>query len=96
MDAVTHVPVPVNEPVRAYAPGSPDRAALEAKIKELAGERILLARQFIALVLVAASVVTAGTTSSEVAALAFAVTAVIASGAGLLGWHRMDRDHPRH
>ena len=40
MDAVTHVPVPVNEPVRAYAPGSPDRAALEAKIKELAGERI--------------------------------------------------------
>ncbi len=62
----------------------------------LAGERILLARQFIALVLVAASVVTAGTTSSQVAALAFAVAAVIASGAGLLGWHRMDRDHPRH
>jgi 1-pyrroline-5-carboxylate dehydrogenase len=40
MDAVTHVPVPVNEPVRAYAPGSQDRTALEAKIKELAGERI--------------------------------------------------------
>ncbi len=40
MDAVTNVPAPVNEPVRAYAPGSADRAALEAKIKELAGERL--------------------------------------------------------
>jgi 1-pyrroline-5-carboxylate dehydrogenase len=39
MDAVTDVPVPVNEPVRQYVPGSPDRAALEAKVKELAGER---------------------------------------------------------
>jgi 1-pyrroline-5-carboxylate dehydrogenase len=39
MDAVTHVPQPANEPVRQYPPGSPDRAALESKIKELAGER---------------------------------------------------------
>jgi 1-pyrroline-5-carboxylate dehydrogenase len=39
MDAVTNVPVPVNEPVRQYAPGSPERAAVERKIKELAGER---------------------------------------------------------
>ena len=38
MDAVTNVPSPVNEPVRQYPPGSPDRAALESKIKELAGE----------------------------------------------------------
>jgi 1-pyrroline-5-carboxylate dehydrogenase len=36
MDAVTNVPVPVNEPVRQYPPGSQDRAALESKIKELA------------------------------------------------------------
>ena len=35
MDAVTNVPVPVNEPVKTYAPGSRERAALEAKIKEL-------------------------------------------------------------
>jgi 1-pyrroline-5-carboxylate dehydrogenase len=35
MDAVTNVPVPVNEPVKAYAPGSTERAVLEAKIKEL-------------------------------------------------------------
>jgi 1-pyrroline-5-carboxylate dehydrogenase len=37
-DAVTNVPVPVNEPIRHYAPGSPERAALEARIKELTGE----------------------------------------------------------
>jgi 1-pyrroline-5-carboxylate dehydrogenase len=39
MDGVTNVPSPANEPVRLYPPGSPDRAALESKIKELAGER---------------------------------------------------------
>ena len=39
MDAVTNVPVPANEPIKGYAPGSPERAALESKIKELAGER---------------------------------------------------------
>src|SRR5579859_843652 len=39
MDAVTTVPSPVNEPIRQYPPGSADRAALEAKVKELAGER---------------------------------------------------------
>ncbi|WP_433892906.1 L-glutamate gamma-semialdehyde dehydrogenase [Streptomyces sp. CA-111067] len=37
MDAVTQVPAPVNEPVHSYAPGSPERARLEAKLKELAG-----------------------------------------------------------
>jgi 1-pyrroline-5-carboxylate dehydrogenase len=37
MDAVTTVPVPANEPVRQYQPGSQDRAALETRIKELAG-----------------------------------------------------------
>ncbi|WP_327234329.1 L-glutamate gamma-semialdehyde dehydrogenase [Streptomyces sp. NBC_01317] len=36
MDAVTQVPTPVNEPVHGYAPGSPERALLEAKLKELA------------------------------------------------------------
>ena len=39
MDAVSRVPVPANEPVRQYAPGSPERAALESKIKELAGQQ---------------------------------------------------------
>jgi 1-pyrroline-5-carboxylate dehydrogenase len=38
-DAVTNVPLPVNEPIRSYAPGSPERAVLESRVKELAGER---------------------------------------------------------
>jgi len=38
MDGVTDVPVPANEPVRQYVPGSLERAAVERKIKELAGE----------------------------------------------------------
>ena len=42
MDAVTTPPPPVNEPVRAYPPGSPERASLEARVKELAGERVEL------------------------------------------------------
>jgi 1-pyrroline-5-carboxylate dehydrogenase len=38
MDAVTNVPFVGNEPIKGYALGSPERAALEQKIKELAGE----------------------------------------------------------
>jgi hypothetical protein len=30
MDAVTQIPAPRNEPVHSYAPGSSERAALEA------------------------------------------------------------------
>ncbi len=37
MDAVTHVPAPANEPVLDYAPGSPERAALEVALAELGG-----------------------------------------------------------
>jgi 1-pyrroline-5-carboxylate dehydrogenase len=40
MDAVTNVPLPVNEPVKAYAPGSQERLALESKIKELGGDAL--------------------------------------------------------
>src|SRR5215467_8996744 len=39
-DAVTSVPTPANEPVRAYPPGSPERAVIETRIKELSGERV--------------------------------------------------------
>ncbi|QKE85475.1 L-glutamate gamma-semialdehyde dehydrogenase [Arthrobacter sp. NEB 688] len=39
MDAVTQVPAPTNEPVRDYAPGSPERAAVEKALVELAAER---------------------------------------------------------
>jgi 1-pyrroline-5-carboxylate dehydrogenase len=35
MDAVTSVPIPRNEPVRNYPPGSTERASLEARLKEM-------------------------------------------------------------
>ena len=37
---VRTLPHPVNEPVKAYAPGSPEKAELKAKLKQMAGERI--------------------------------------------------------
>ncbi|HET8982608.1 MAG TPA: L-glutamate gamma-semialdehyde dehydrogenase [Pedococcus sp.] len=40
MDAVTQVPVPANEPVLDYAPGSPERASLEVALAELGSTRI--------------------------------------------------------
>jgi 1-pyrroline-5-carboxylate dehydrogenase len=39
MDAVSSVPEPINEPVRGYAPGSPERESLQRRIAELEGER---------------------------------------------------------
>ena len=39
MDAVTRTPGPANEPVKQYQPGSHERAVLESKIKDLAGQR---------------------------------------------------------
>ncbi|RAG87158.1 1-pyrroline-5-carboxylate dehydrogenase [Streptacidiphilus pinicola] len=38
MDAVTQIPTPVNEPVHSYAPGSAERARLEAELKRLGGQ----------------------------------------------------------
>jgi 1-pyrroline-5-carboxylate dehydrogenase len=40
MDAVTRVPVPVNEPVAEYAPGSPERAGVLSALADLAAARI--------------------------------------------------------
>src|ERR1700722_12836606 len=34
------VPPPVNEPVKSYAPGTPERAALKTRLAEMAAERI--------------------------------------------------------
>jgi 1-pyrroline-5-carboxylate dehydrogenase len=34
------VPHPINEPVKSYAPGSPERASLQAKTKEMAAQKI--------------------------------------------------------
>jgi 1-pyrroline-5-carboxylate dehydrogenase len=37
---VRRVPQPVNDPNRTYAPGSPERAELKARLKAMAGEKI--------------------------------------------------------
>ena len=34
------VPNPINEPVKTYAPGTPERASLAAKVKEMAAQKI--------------------------------------------------------
>ncbi len=39
-NAIFHVPVPKNEPVLSYAPGSAERKALQAKIDELAAQQV--------------------------------------------------------
>ena len=39
MDAITHPPVPTNEPNLTYAPHSPERAALKAEIARLEGKQ---------------------------------------------------------
>jgi 1-pyrroline-5-carboxylate dehydrogenase len=39
MDAITSVPIPANEPVRSYAPGSPERESLQKRIAELKSQR---------------------------------------------------------
>ena len=42
MDANTVVPLPVNEPVRSYAPGSPERAGIQGRLKDLAATPVEL------------------------------------------------------
>jgi 1-pyrroline-5-carboxylate dehydrogenase len=37
---IRRVPQPINEPNRSYAPGSPERAELKARLKQMASERI--------------------------------------------------------
>jgi 1-pyrroline-5-carboxylate dehydrogenase len=41
-DAITDVPAPVNEPVHTFAPGSPERSAIEARLKQQGAERVEL------------------------------------------------------
>ena len=40
LNAVRQVPTPVNEPIRNYAPGSPERKDLKARLASMAAERI--------------------------------------------------------
>jgi 1-pyrroline-5-carboxylate dehydrogenase len=37
---IRRVPAPENEPVKSYAPGSPERAELKARLDKMAGERV--------------------------------------------------------
>ncbi|MGH3920580.1 MAG: aldehyde dehydrogenase family protein, partial [Pseudonocardiaceae bacterium] len=39
MDAITSTPAPRNEPVRSYAPGTPERDSLTRTLAELAAQR---------------------------------------------------------
>ena len=39
-NAIPSIPDPMNEPVRPYAPGSPERASLKAKLKEMGRKQI--------------------------------------------------------
>ncbi|MCW5867719.1 MAG: 1-pyrroline-5-carboxylate dehydrogenase, partial [Candidatus Eremiobacteraeota bacterium] len=41
-NAIFQVPTPINEPVRGYAPGSPERASLQSRLKTMSGEQIEL------------------------------------------------------
>jgi 1-pyrroline-5-carboxylate dehydrogenase len=40
VSAIRRVPPPLNEPVKSYAPGSPEKAELKARLKSMAAERI--------------------------------------------------------
>ena len=42
MDAITSVPAPLNEPVRSYAPNTPERASLAATLQEMASATVEL------------------------------------------------------
>ena len=40
LNAARRVPPPVNEPIRSYAPGSPERTELKARLASMATERV--------------------------------------------------------
>ena len=40
LSAVRRVPTAINEPIKSYAPGSPERAELKARLASMSNERI--------------------------------------------------------
>jgi 1-pyrroline-5-carboxylate dehydrogenase len=40
LSAVRRVPTAINEPIKSYAPGSPERAELKARLASMSTERI--------------------------------------------------------
>ncbi|QDO89218.1 L-glutamate gamma-semialdehyde dehydrogenase [Ornithinimicrobium ciconiae] len=101
MDAVTSVPEPINEPVKDYAPGSPERAELEVALAEMAanpvdlphvigGERVTGAGEAIDVVQPHAHAEVLGTLRN--AQTADAVAAIEAAGRAAPEWAAMDFD----
>ena len=39
-NGIVQIPTPVNEPIHGYAPGSPERASIEARLKTMMGETV--------------------------------------------------------
>src|SRR5688572_6404711 len=39
-NGVRRVPTPINEPVKSYAPGSPERAELKARLEQMSSEKL--------------------------------------------------------
>ena len=73
------VPAPVNEPVRSYAPGSPERAELKARLKAMAGERVDIP------LVIGGKEVRTGKTAQTVMPHDHAHV--------LADWHKADREH---
>ena len=40
LNAARHAPLPINEPIKSYAPGTPERAELKARLASMAAEQI--------------------------------------------------------
>jgi len=78
-NGIRRVPPPVNETVKSYAPGSPEKAELKARLKAMAGERVQ-----IPLVIGGKPVFSGNTTQ-----------AVMPHDHGhvLADWHRASREH---
>jgi 1-pyrroline-5-carboxylate dehydrogenase len=76
---IRRVPTPVNEPVRSYAPGSPERAELKARLDKMAGERVDIP------IIIGGREVRSGRTSQAV---------MPHNHKHVLGdWHRASREH---
>ena len=39
-NGIVSVPPPINDPIHSFAPGSPEKVSLKAKINEMLGEQI--------------------------------------------------------
>jgi 1-pyrroline-5-carboxylate dehydrogenase len=101
MDAVSTVPVPVNEPIHQYPPGSAERTSLEAALRDLAsapleltasigGKRVMASGDRVDLVQPHARHHVLGTTANATGEDAAA--AVAAARAAAPGWREMAFD----